>query len=62
MLAQVAPQLQAAGTIKNMIYTGKTVATNKDVIYQYKLVLTNLTATMAFTLTPDDKIDGLNLQ
>jgi hypothetical protein len=62
MLAQVAPQLKATGDIKGMIYRGKMVATNKDTIYQYTLVLTNLTATLTFTLTPDDKIDGLNLQ
>jgi len=62
MLAQVAPQLQAAGDIKNLIYRGKTVATNNDIIYQYTLVLTSFTATMVFTLTPDDKIDGINLR
>jgi hypothetical protein len=62
LLAQVAPQLKAAGDIKSMIYQGKILATNKDIIYQYTLVLTNYTAALTFTLTPDDKIDGLNIR
>jgi hypothetical protein len=61
VIAQVTPQLKAAGDIKYLIYRGKSVSPNKDVQYQYTLVLTNYTGTLLFVLTPDDKIDGINL-